>query len=248
MKASEDYGILPKAPIIEAVINIQCQPVGSLDLVEKFSLEIAEEFPTKKNFYEITAKTTFSKEITTDATRTHTGFRLVSKDEKNVIVAKTNGLIFSRLNPYTHWEELKNGAKKYWVIYNDLLKPKIIDRLAIRYINQIDMAKAEDLKQYLQLNPKFPELIGNADNFFLRLVAPQNEIGATLILTEAQTESTSEEKKSFILDIDLFREQQSITNENEIWKTLDLFRDRKNDIFFNAITPEYKERLKNERG
>ena len=79
------------------------------------------------------------------------------------------------------------------------------------------------------------------EQFFLRLVMPQIDLAAKLILTEALLPPQGD-RLGVILDIDLFRENVSINAESaEIWDILEAFRVRKNKYFEASITDAARE-------
>jgi uncharacterized protein (TIGR04255 family) len=56
----------------------------------------------------------------------------------------------------------------------------------------------------------------------------------------AMTNSDSPENVTIVLDFDLFCTTNFDPHSSEIWDTLNLFRDRKNDLFEACITDEVR--------
>jgi uncharacterized protein (TIGR04255 family) len=66
-------------------------------------------------------------------------------------------------------------------------KPKLINRLALRYVNRLDLPlPVGDLKYYLRTVPEVsPDLPQGLSGYFMQLQIPQEDISAILILNQA---------------------------------------------------------------
>jgi uncharacterized protein (TIGR04255 family) len=97
-------------------------------------------------------------------------------------------------------------------------------------------------EEYLKTFPRVGEEAGqDVTQFLLRLVLPQPDLDATLILTEALVPGEPSTRLGVILDIDLFRETVVLPESPEIWTILDTFRARKNVYFEASITDRTRE-------
>ena len=67
------------------------------------------------------------------------GYIFIGNEGKNVAQCRLNGFSFSRLAPYETWEQLRDEARKLWATYWQIVGPAPIIRVAVRYINQIDI-------------------------------------------------------------------------------------------------------------
>jgi uncharacterized protein (TIGR04255 family) len=124
--------------------------------------------------------------------------------------------------------------------------PEGVTRVAVRYINRIDIPDAaagvrlEDyLRTYPEISVDFPEE-GLMNNFFMQVQLWQQDLGCWLIVNEAPEASPAEGTLSVRLDLDLFREQVEepwqADSETAVWEFLELLHDRKNEIFEASIT------------
>jgi uncharacterized protein (TIGR04255 family) len=140
---------------------------------------------------------------------------------------------------------LVDEAKRLWLVFVEVLQPRIVVRVAVRYINQINLPlKGGELRfeDYLRTFPETGLEEGvDLEQFFLRLVMPQKDLSAKLILTEALLPAQGD-YLGVILDIDLFRENASIdVRSPDIWDILEEFRGRKNKYFEASITQTARE-------
>src|SRR6201999_1019372 len=91
--------------------------------------------------------------------KTLIGKRLESDDKKRVVQTQLAGQSVSRLQPYANWADLKAESQRAWGIYRDVMKPNAVTRLALRYINRIDIpqkgpVKIDDyLRTYVEVSP-----------------------------------------------------------------------------------------------
>ena len=147
---------------------------------------------------------------------------------------------FSRLSPYERWDKFREEAKRLWDIYRSVFKPTMLRRLAVRYINRIDIPlkdRSVDLKHFLRTFPEVsPAMTQDITNCFMQLELPQDDLGAVLQLTEAVIPPVKPDTLSVVLDIDLYREQDTPCDEKEIWEFFERLRTRKNEIFEACIT------------
>src|SRR5438034_2600089 len=147
--------IFPSAPITEALIDIRVQipeqvSPPRLELLHK---QIQNEYPNKKARRGWAQKFEFkvpegsmaadSKDLGVD------GYLFSSADEKQVVQYRLDGFTFSRLRPYLQWNQILEEAKRLWVIYAEAVKPILLTRLALRYINSIEIPSRNfDLEEY----------------------------------------------------------------------------------------------------
>lgn len=237
----------PRAPITEALIDIQVDLPPGFDpgQLEEFQASIASQYPAKRKSFEVHVQSEFSESQAGPASTTQTlrGFAFVSADSRQVVQVRRDGFTFSRLAPYETWEDLRSEARRLWGLYRSAVKPIQMTRVAVRYINQINIPlPMDDFADYLRTTPQVsPDLEQGLSNFFMRLEQPQDDIGAYLVLTEAMVPAAALTPMAtavcpVVLDIDVFGRDLKLTADKEVWDFLELLRDRKNDVFEGCIT------------
>jgi uncharacterized protein (TIGR04255 family) len=234
---------LSKAPITEALIDIRATlPNQNRDMRHLAALadQFRSDYPEKKTIHEFQYKVKFGAQPTEQkTTKQELGYRLASRDNTQVIQAAVGGLTFSRLPPYQEWAQLRDEAKRVWKIYAEDVRPENITRVATRYINKLELPGPHvDFDHYLNYVPRvpsaLPQLLGG---FFSRVVVPDPKSDCTAIMTQMFQPSQKESEIVVILDIDVFRERL-ITEEADVWSTLESLRNLKNLLFFDSITEE----------
>ena len=242
----EGYQVLKKAPITEALIDIRVKLPPELDVknIDSIYESIKKEYPEKQEQrisqvrFELKAGEDLLKPVNS---KIH-GYRYISSDKKQILQARLDGFTFSRLHPYIKWEELRNEAHRLWLLYKDITCPDSITRVALRYINNLNIPlPIRDFDDYLTAPPIVPEgLPQGVSSFLTRVVIHEPSIGANAIITQA-LEQVVGEVAPVILDIDVFKLRPEGIEEKDAWDTLEKLRHFKNKIFFKSITNKLKE-------
>ena len=171
------------------------------------------------------------------------GYLFKSADGKQVVQFRLDGFTFSRLRPYTRWEDIFGEAKRLWDVYRVHAKPVRVNRLATRYINSIEIpSKKFDYDDYFKMAPKVPpDLPQLLSHFFTRLVVPFPDEGVTAIITQTPSEKPDPINSAVILDIDVFKEVNLSPDDAKIDEIFAILRKVKNEIFSGSITDKTKE-------
>lgn len=171
------------------------------------------------------------------------GYLFSASDEKQVVQFRLDGFTFSRLRPYTRWEQVYPEAARLWEIYRDGTSPVAVNRLAVRYINSIEVpSKAFDYDEYFTAAPKIPpQLPQILAKFFTRIVVPFQERNAWAAIALAPSDVPDPLKTTIILDIDVFSQVNIGPKDSRIHEVFAALREIKNQIFFSSVTEKTKE-------
>ena len=124
-----------------------------------------------------------------------------------VVQFRINGFTFSRLEPYTTWDEVFGEAFRLWGVYLEKAQPLEVSRIAVRYINRLRVQGPTDLRQYLEAPPDLPLPIPQKLRAFLsRVLVEDSDRGASAVLVQALEESMDPSVLPLLIDIDAFRE------------------------------------------
>jgi len=230
----------PKAPITEAVIDIKVKVREELTLEQLLHVHSGEEerYPKKQIRWALHAEVTAGAQLATASMQQPIGHQFVSGDGKQVAQVRLDGFTFSKLSPYDRWESFRDEAKRLWTLYRNNARPSAIIRLAVRYINRIDIPlPVNDFKEFLRTVPEVSsDMAQGLARYFMQLQVPLEDVQALLILNEAMIEPAHPGCVSVVLDLDISRDQSVPSEENEIWDFFEKLRSKKNDIFEACIT------------
>ncbi len=243
-----EYPVFKNAPIIEALLDVRVELPKEVDLkkLEEFHDLVRERFPEKKERKFFKAEIKFPPAITSTALPTSSGtvgYLFHSPNERKIVQARVDGFTFNKLKPYENWESFRSEARKLWDLYLKIANPVRVTRIAVRYINRIDVPlPLKDFKEYILTTPEIaPNLPQALSQFFMRLVIPNPDIQATAVIIETMENPVDNKRLPLILDIDVWRETAYENNQSKMWDDFEELRAFKNDIFFNSITEKTKE-------
>lgn len=242
-----------KAPIVEAIIDLRVTPTEamSVDDLKAIHLQISEQYPTCENFYwgsgEINVATP-GAEAETRTDHGHSGFLYQDANRKQTLQARLDGFTFSVFNPYDRWETFRDEARRLWNIYRAHCQLINVTRVALRYINRIDIPGDEvEMKDYFQTYPHVSQKYThqNVNGLFMQLQMKQPDLDSLLILNQAGVEPQREHTISIMLDLDLSKAApqlfEPVDDDAPIWDLLEKFRVRKNEVFNASITDKVRE-------
>ena len=236
------------APIIEAVIEIRVSPVESLKPEQLNALieSLRGEFPrqTEMRRVEMGVEITAGKDPSFKSQHTPFGMRLAKADDSRILQIRRDGFAYSHLAPYTDWVTFRGEAYPLWQSYRHVAHEGRLVRCGLRYINRIDIAIHRlEIEDYFELYPRVPPILPNPDiaGMVMNLTMPQDDLECGATVTQALVNPTKPAHMSFLLDIDLFRENVAPWSDTEVWSYFDKLRDRKNEIFEACITDRTRE-------
>ena len=229
---------LSKAPIVEALVDLRVQAKTGIGLeqIEIFARKIRDRYPTVKPIHQaiahFQARPLPPDQPPQSVSQTQTGYRLESADGKYVLQAGIHNFTLSRLAPYEDWDALLAESREMWDIYATVAVPEIIERVAVRYINRIELPlPILDFGKYLTAPPVVPKgLPDSVSEYFSRVVINDPRSNAAIIFSQAfePIDPARNHVLPVIIDIDVFKPGPFTLRSNGHWKLLSEFRaDRK---------------------
>jgi uncharacterized protein (TIGR04255 family) len=238
---------LADAPIIEAVVDIDCDLPPALDLQDLRAAAgdaLRDRYP---KFRQQTIQHVQTGEVEggLPGLRINQGLgamQFLKDDGRQLVQFRPNGFSFNRLAPYTSLDDYLPDIEATWGTFRDLAKPIMIRKIGIRMINRIRMPMEDgklNFGDFLLVPPKLPETGVNLDflGFLDQHMAIDADTGnrANIVKT---TEVPQDGTLPLILDIDVFHPCQTEPGEwTEIRSRIDSIRDLKNRIFRSTLTP-----------
>jgi uncharacterized protein (TIGR04255 family) len=236
-----EHKLLVHPPLREAIIDLRIADELPTSFAEKIAGQPLVGFEAAMPIWR--GKYTFQVGMeqpaapgTTGGTNERFGWRYMTTDGSRVAQFRRDGATFSVLRDYANWEEAKAKARTLWAQYCEWGSPKEVSRLAVRYINVLDVPVGMDFDLYLAAGPRIPPELPQVLNGFLhRVVIPFSTDGITAIVTQAM-EFPSGTSVPVVLDIDVYYTCKLEVNSPIVWAEFDRLRDIKNHIFFSSVT------------
>lgn len=242
-----EFPTLTHAPISEAIISLKCQPSQEIDdaTLRAYIADSGSGFELHDIQLQTEGKFESSpsggmqvsaQQPRWDATR-------FQADNGRLIVALgKQGMLFSELAPYRHWEAFLEEGLQMWNLYQAYAKPVEITQVGLRYINMIEVPDQRfDIGQIMTLPPRAPEKCNDAyiNHFMHQDLLQFGEFKANYLRTLVDSKGLK-----FVLDIDVLHNKPCDTDIETLTNLLVKMRHIKNRIFFGTLTSEQIERLK----
>ena len=238
---------LRKAPITEAIIDLRVKARKDFR-VESFNDArgpLAAEFPNVEERKSL--QTVFEFKVATGESASPItrdlgiqGLFFKSPDQLTVAQYRVDGFTLNRLRPYTSWEQILPIALRVWRTYTEIAQPEFVSRVALRYINRLELPVNIDFDDFLEAGPVIPpDLPQFLSSFRTRLRIHDPEAGLTANVNQVNEEEPPGSTHTVvILDIDAYKTQDLAPLGTEIEATLNALRHYKNRIFFGSITEQ----------
>jgi uncharacterized protein (TIGR04255 family) len=234
-----NYPRLSRPPLREALIDIRLQaelPATFVDTLRTLTLSgfsSVGEIKVGGFRFEVATGKPSQALVTSEQLR---GIRFQSADGSQVLQYRCDGITFSVLKNYTSWEPFRDTVRELWFQFLRISGAVIVNRLAVRYINAIEVPMGADFDDYLTAGPRIPQSLPQLYSAFLqRVVVPLAEVGGHAIITQA-LEQPTESSVPTVIDIDVVSSCSLAGDAPEIWERFSNLRDIKNRIFFTSVT------------
>lgn len=238
---------LTNPPIIEAVVDLDCDMPPTLDLG---TLEAPARAAFRDHYPEFRAQVLQEAkfQVPADAPpalsvrRGLQALQFVAGDGRQLVQVRRAGFSFNRLAPYSSLDDYLPEIARAWRVFVELVAPAVVRQARLRYINRIPLPMTEgliDLDQYLALGPRLPEeerlkFVG----FFHRHEAAEPETGNRVNTTLA-SQPPQEALLPVILDIEAIADT---SNAPEDWPSIEAriqgLRALKNLVFQRTLTEQ----------
>lgn len=236
---------LRHAPIIEAVLDINCDLPPGLDLA---SIADGAKDAFSKSYPVVRRQMTQRHEFSMSGTESGgmavrqqvSGLQFVSADEKQIVQIRQEGYTFNRLAPYGSLDDYLPAIEWSWSRFREVTRPVQIRSIVLRYINRLLLPMdggRVDLPAYLNVAPVVPhgealEFLG----FLNQSSAAERDTGNHVTITLA-TETAEERSLPIIFDITVLNPSVRSPEEwQDIREVIESLRRLKNGVFKRTLT------------
>jgi uncharacterized protein (TIGR04255 family) len=231
---------LRNAPIVEAVIDFRVLPRDGVfaDRFATLHTAVGTQYSQAVQMRSVEARFVLNQEDppTSSAATAAVGWQY--RADTMVVQFRVDGFTFSKLERYTTWSDVFSEALRLWAIYVRVAEPAEVVRIAVRYINRLQVPVPAEIRDYLEAPPELPSPISQQLRQFLcRLVIDDATRNSSAVIVQATEPLIGPQAISVLLDIDAFKESLAVAPEDP--RLPDMFqqlRDLKNEIFFASIT------------
>lgn len=238
---------LDSAPIIEAVLDIDCDMPPTLDwnqLQASAHEALRSRYPkVRQQFVQNHILTAGEDAPVLQFNEGVGAVQFLTEDEKQLVQFRANGFSFNRLAPYTTLDDYLPEIESAWTKFSELAGPVVVRKIGLRMINRILLPMREgrlNFGEYLEISPRLPVTGLNLGiiGFLDQQIAVDEESGNQVNIVKT-SQLPEGEKLPVILDIDAFYLCQAAPLDwDELLLRILSLRDLKNRIFQYTLTPQ----------
>lgn len=237
-----------KAPITEAVLDIQVETVATPAAFDAMRAAEGERYPRYEALQAATGQLMIGPDNVpiASASSMPIGHLARTADGLQVYQSRTIGFAFSRMEPYPHWAVFRDEARRLWEIYGRIAQPTRITRIALRYVNRLDIPlPLKDFGTYLRTAPRLsPDINSGISGYFMQLNVPLPEFEAECVINQTIIPPPRPEVVSVVLDIDVYKLAEMPFENDKLWEMFEQLRNAKNKVFEACVTNETRRLFK----
>lgn len=173
------------------------------------------------------------------------GQRLSASDQTELVLLLPMSFTESQLAPYPGWDTFFQRFVRDWAIWKKTIGYRKIVRVALRYINRIDIPTTSgavtEESDYVRTYVMAPGEFGPILAYGAQVQFRPDEQGCWLILNTALAPSPLLNHIAIMLDLDVYVEREAPQNDEALFELLERMRSKKNSIFEACITDKSRE-------
>ena len=236
-------------PITEAVIEIKFSQPLEAGKLNKANASLSKHYRQGQPVKSLVLDVEFNEgEMQPRASRAEVhGYRLEGGDPAELLILWPQSIVLSQLAPYPGWDAFIARFKTDWKVMRRVAGYREIIRVGVRYINRIDIpfedGKAE-YEKHLNIYPKLPESMESVDMYTVQTLLRLPKIDCSLRINSGRMPSPLINHASFVLDIDIAKENDLPMKDEALFALLDSIRGEKNRIFEECVSDLARDRFK----
>lgn len=164
-------------------------------------------------------------------------------ERKHLLQLSPEIFTINELKRYPGWKVFSNDIEKSWKKLCEVLKPKNITRIGLRYINQIPRDNNEAIGSWLAETEYYPKLILSIKTGFLSRFEHFSNKGNKIVITIAEQQSDQQDNNPIIFDIDAILKDDISTQWKDFKSKLNNLHEQIWEVFSSSITERLKSYL-----
>ena len=226
-----------KPPIIEAVIDIAfSDPIEEQQILEhaKKLSKFYSEFKAISDYsLSVNVNNNDPKNPKTEVAEEKKVRLSIPDQTQSIVVSKSNYTLF-QLAPYLGWDNFFERFQRDWSILKRSLGFRQINRIGVRYINRLDLPPVNNIveyENYLNIYPHLPEAIASVAAYSMQVLHSLPQIDCFSRTNSGIVPSPLINYISFVIDIDIYKENNLPQSDQDVFQLLTNIRNEKNRIF-----------------
>jgi len=236
---------LSRPPITEALVDIRIAADAAIDRtrLEPLCAVLHDQYPKLDEKRQLLTEFRVEAGKMIPPSSRDLGFHgvwLTSSDGTRIAQFRTDGFTLNNVGAYLGGEALIEEALGLWRQFAKIAEPTAVTRLALRYINRLELpfAQEDEFKRFLNAPAELPEEAPQMVSGFLTRVVAQDESGASSIITQKLDGAPLGSPVPVIIDIDVSFSREFEPDPSTLRPFLGTLRTLKNRCFFALLTDE----------
>lgn len=193
------------APVIEALCEVYFrESEWDTTIPGIFYERVSDEFPNKSERMGVEIELSLAAEVLATRTRHPEPRSQFSRsDGSRMLQIGRDLLVVNQVRPYPHFGKWRPAVLDAVSLYEELAKPKGVERIGMRYINRIEIpGETLEMAEYFGLYPEIPERIGSSHGaFMMRVEVPSVHERHQLMVTFGSAPQQTKGSRAFLLDL-----------------------------------------------
>lgn len=230
---------LRNAPIVEAVIDFRVPPSSGIQpsAFSELTATIGKKYSKSESINLIETRFGIDRGKMLDPAQSQTELGWKYSAETEIVQFRINGFTFSKVAPYTTWGEVFGEAFRLWQVYLNIAKPVQLTRIAVRYINKMQVEGDRKIGDFLEAPPTLPPTLSSTVlDFLTRVHLADQKRGAAAIVVQALEPQLDPTLMSLYVDIDAYHLASLEPDSPRLPEIFQRLRELKNEIFYASIT------------
>lgn len=231
------------APIKEAVLElrVECDEPTGLDALRELALSL-DGWGDAQVRQMFTGSVDVRDDGAAAASTQAAGYQMQRADSARAIHILPDRVAYAWTAPYENWDTFVNEMWAVWRPFAALVQPRIISRISTRFVNVIDIPKAQvEISDYLRTTVDISSTLPQAvRGLFMQVDVPLIASGGLGVsITSTLAAPAAPDRSALVLDLDTY-DQRPITvgpnTDDDVAGRLETLRSAKNYVFEASIT------------
>lgn len=233
-------------PLIEALCEFRFKPSGHWDwtLPGRFYDQISEEFSdrSQENGWAVELKAGPGDIQYSQINAAPERIKMIRPDNSAMVQVGVELLAINQLRPYPDWDSFRTLILKMYETYTSLYNIAGLERIGLRYINQISLKDLKDLSDFITPTPILKNSLDRPlANFYQRYELRQDSPQGILIF-----QTGNHEKECVVIDLDFFStDVDHLSTKPSLILWLDAAHERIYESFVDSLHPNLYKKFKN---
>jgi len=230
-----------KAPVVQAVLQLQFQKPISAKHVEKITKKASTFYPSVEPLmdYEISVDPAINGG-SPKMTATRASSRMQAADPSQMFTVGPGQFTTSQLAPYLGWQEFFQRFIRDFNMITKITGHPLFNRIGLRYINRLDVpeniATFDIQKEYLNIYPSVSGKLGQYAGNMVHVEFQNAECDSVVLVNSGLNAPVLINHVSYILDIDIVRTNNIPMKFDDLFNCIEKMRKAKNEIFEELVT------------